>query len=113
LALLSCGYGERPMYSIYFSLFIILLFSILYLIFGIKLNEDIIIYNSFTKFNNLRQILRDYNESLNLSVGMFAGVGINEVQPSPRSYILSNIEMLIGVLMTGLGTGALVKKIVR
>lgn len=113
LALLSCGYGERPMYSIYFSLFIILLFSILYLIFGIKLNEEIIIYNSFTKFNNIRQILRDYNESLNLSVGMFAGVGINEVQPSPRSYMLSNIEMLIGVLMTGLGTGALVKKIVR
>ena len=44
---------------------------------------------------------------------MFAGIGINEAKPSPRSYMLSNIEMLIGVMMMGVGIGALVKKIVR
>ena len=113
LALLSCGYGERPMYAIYFSFFVIFLFSILYLIFGIKVNEEIITYDSINKFRGLRQMLTDYNEALNLSVGMFAAVGLNEAQPSPRSYMLSNIEMLIGVLMMGLGIGALVKKIVR
>ncbi|MDU5107501.1 pentapeptide repeat-containing protein [Clostridium sp.] len=113
LSLLSCGYGERPMYAVYFSLFIIILFSILYLIFGMKVNEEIITYDSVNKFHGLRQMLTDYNESLNLSVGMFAGVGLNEAQPSPRSYMLSNIEMLIGVLMMGIGIGALVKKIVR
>lgn len=113
LGLVSCGYGERPMYAVYFSLFIILLFSILYLIFGIKVNEEIISYDSLGKFYSFRQMLRDYNESLNLSTGMFAGVGLNEAQPSPRSYMLSNIEMIIGVLMMGVGIGALVKKIVR
>lgn len=113
LSLLSCGYGERPMYAVYFSLFIIILFSILYLILGMKVNEEIITYDSVNKFHGLRQMLTDYNESLNLSVGMFAGVGLNEAQPSPRSYMLSNIEMLIGVLMMGIGIGALVKKIVR
>lgn len=113
LGLLSCGYGERPMYAVYFSLFVIILFSILYLIFGIKVDEEIITYDAINKFNGLRQMLTDYNESLNLSVGMFAGVGLNEAQPSPRSYMLSNIEMLIGVLMMGIGVGALVKKIVR
>ena len=113
LSLLSCGYGERPMYAVYFSLFVIILFSILYLIFGMKVNEEIITYDSVNKFHGLRQMLTDYNESLNLSVGMFAGVGLNEAQPSPRSYMLSNIEMLIGVLMMGIGIGALVKKIVR
>ena len=113
LGLLSCGYGERPMYAVYFSFFVIFLFSILYLIFGIKVNEEIITYDSINKFRGLRQMLTDYNEALNLSVGMFAAVGLNEAQPSPRSYMLSNIEMLIGVLMMGLGTGALVKKIVR
>lgn len=113
LSLLSCGYGERPMYAVYFSLFIIILFSILYLIFGMKVNEEIITYDSFNKFHSIRQMLTDYNESLNLSVGMFAGVGLNEAQPSPRSYMLSNIEMLIGILMMGIGVGALVKKIVR
>lgn len=101
------------MYAVYFSLFVIALFSILYLIFGMKVNEEIITYDNINKFHNLRKMLTDYNESLNLSVGMFAGVGLNEAQPSPRSYMLSNIEMLIGVLMMGVGIGALVKKIVR
>ena len=113
LGLVSCGYGERPMYAVYFSLFVIALFSILYLIFGMKVNKEIITYDNINKFHNLRKMLTDYNESLNLSVGMFAGVGLNEAQPSPRSYMLSNIEMLIGVLMMGVGIGALVKKIVR
>ncbi|MBE6053506.1 MAG: pentapeptide repeat-containing protein [Clostridium sartagoforme] len=113
ISLLSCGYGERPMYAVYFSLFSIFLFSILYLVFGIKVNEEIITYDNINKFYSLRKFLTDYNESLNLSVGMFAGIGLNEAQPSPRSYMVSNIEMLIGVLMTGVGIGALVKKIVR
>ena len=113
LSLLSCGYGERPMYAVYFSLFVILLFSILYLFFGIKLNEEIITYSNINKFNSIREFFKYYNESLNLSVGMFAGVGLTEAQPSPRSYMLSNIEMLIGILMMGVGTGTIVKKIVR
>ena len=113
LGLISCGYGERPMYAVYFSLSIIILFSLLYLIFGIKVNEEIITYDAINKLHGFRQMLTDYNESLNLSVGMFAGVGLNEAQPSPRSYMLSNIEMIIGILMMGIGVGALVKKIVR
>ena len=78
-----------------------------------KINEQLVTYNNINQFFNLRNLLKDYNESLNLSVGMFAGIGINEAKPSPRSYMLSNIEMLIGVLMMGVGIGALVKKIVR
>ena len=113
LSLVSCGYGERPVYAIYFSLFIILLFSILYLYFGMKLDGEIITYSYIIKFHSLRDWLKYFNESLSLSVGMFAGVGVTEAEPSTRSYILSNIEMLIGVIMVGIGTGALVKKIVR
>ncbi len=112
--LLTCGYGERPIYSVYFSLCVILIFSVLYLISGIKVDEEIITYsNDIGKIFNLKQLLKDYNESLNLSVGMFAGVGLNEAQPSPRSYMLSNIEIISGVVMMGVGIGALVKKIVR
>lgn len=114
IAFITCGYGERPMYSVYFSLGIILIFSILYLIFGMKVNEEIIVYNNnIDRIFSISQLLTDYNESLNLSVGMFAGVGLNEAQPSPNSYMISNIEMIIGVLMMGVGIGALVKKVVR
>ncbi len=112
LSLVTCGYGERPLYAAYFSLFIIFVFSILYLIFGIKVDEEIIRYSLGNK-PTLTEFLKDYNESLNLSTGMFAGVGLNEAQPAPMSYMLSNIEMLLGVLMMGIGIGALVKKLVR
>ena len=82
--------------------------------FGIKVDEEIITYsNNINNVLNIKKLLKDYNEALNLSTGMFAGIGLNEAQPSPRSYMLSNIEMLIGVLMMGVGIGALVKKIVR
>ncbi len=113
LGLVTCGYGERPLYAAYFSLFVIFVFSILYLIFGIKVDEQIVRYSFLENGHTFREFLRDYNESLNLSVGMFAAVGLNEAQPAPISYMLSNIEMLLGVLMMGIGTGALVKKIVR
>lgn len=113
LDFISCGYGERPLYAAYFSLFMIFIFSILYLLFGIKVNEEIIRYSIFNNNMSIREFLRYFNESLNLSVGMFAGIGLNEAQPAPISYFISNIEMLLGVLMMGVGLGALVKKIVR
>ncbi|WP_300386782.1 pentapeptide repeat-containing protein [Clostridium sp.] len=113
LAFITCGYGERPLYSLYFSFVIILIFSILYLIFGIKVDEEIIRYTSLNDRFTIQKFLKDYNESLNLSVGMFASVGLNEAQPAPASYMISNIEMILGVLMNGIGIGALIKKIVR
>lgn len=113
LAFISSGYGERPSYAAYFSLCMILIFSILYLLFGIKVDEEIIRFSIFNNNMSIREFLRYLNESLNLSVGMFAGIGLNEAQPAPNSYFISNIEMLLGVLMMGVGIGALVKKIVR
>ena len=112
VAFITCGYGERPLYALYFSFVIITIFSILYLIFGIKVDEEIIKYTSLNGLT-IKKFLKDYNESLNLSVGMFAAVGLNEAQPAPASYMLSNIEMILGILTNGIGVGSLVKKIVR
>lgn len=113
LAFITCGYGERPIFAAYFSLAAIILFSILYLISGIIVNEQLIIFSNFKVGLTLKRFLSYYNESLNLSVGMFAAVGLTEAQPAPTSYMLSNIEMLLGVIMNGVGIGALVKKLVR
>ena len=113
LGFITCGYGERPSYTAYFGLFTIFIFSILYLIFGIKVDGEIISYSKAFKNFEMRKFLTYYNESLNLSVGMIASVGLNEAQPAPASYMLSNIEMLLGVFLNGIGIGALVKKIVR
>lgn len=111
---ITCGYGERPEFALYTGLGIILIFSFIYLFTGVKLEGEDIKYTiiniggiSFTKF------LKDINETLNLSIGMFAGVGANNGQPSEISYMVSNIEMIIGVIMMGIGIGTLTRKIVR
>lgn len=110
---ITCGYGERPLYAVFSSLAIIIFFSILYLIIGIDVNGEIVAYN--ISFNNMDfyKLLQDFNESLNLSVGMFAGVGFDNAQPLPVTYMASNIEMVCGVIMMGIGISTLTKKVVR
>lgn len=44
---------------------------------------------------------------------MFGGIGIDTARPLPSTYMLANIEMLIGVVMMGVGIGTLTRKIVR
>ncbi|MGL5381713.1 pentapeptide repeat-containing protein [Clostridium sp.] len=109
---ITCGYGERASFAIYASIGIILIFSLIYLIIGIEIDNEIIRYGLNTSLKN-KNILRDINESINLSVGMFAGVGFNNAQPIEAAYMVSNLEMVTGVIMMGVGIGALVKKIVR
>lgn len=110
-----CGYGERPLYSIYFSLFIMFAFSVLYLVFGLKIDEQIVTYRSIASITSepFSELFRNFLESFSISVGMFAGVGIMESTPTPSSYILSDLEMIIGILTVGVGVGALVRKVIR
>ncbi|WP_311735302.1 pentapeptide repeat-containing protein [Clostridium chauvoei] len=109
----TCGYGERPIYAVYSSIIIILIFSVLYLGFGIDINGQLV--NYYTIFNNfnLAELKEYFNEAINLSVGMFAGVGFNTAQPTASSYMVTNVEMLVGVAMMGIGIGAVTRKIIR
>ena len=111
---LTCGYGERPEYAIYSSLVIILVFSILYLFFGVEVEEQVVIYNLNTIKNlTLPKFLADFNEAITLSIGAFGAVGTINCEPTPISYILTNLEILIGIIMMGLGIGTLTRKVVR
>ncbi|GAB6168523.1 hypothetical protein JCM1393_09830 [Clostridium carnis] len=108
-----CGYGERPAYAIYSSIVIIVIFSILYLFMGMDIDGELInlgiLINNFEFF----KFMSYCNEALNLSVGMFAGVGFNKAMPIPLTYMVSNIEMLVGIVMMGIGIGSLTKKLIR
>lgn len=73
-----------------------------------------IIYN----FNNIgtwniSKFMKDFNEAINLSVGMFAGVGVNNGKPTELGYVVANFEMLTGVVLMGVGLGTLVRKAIR
>lgn len=111
---LTCGYGERPWNSVISSLVLILIFTIIYLILGVEIDNNIAIYNLDTIKNmKLAKFISDFNESLSLSIGTFGGVGAINCKPTQQSYMLTNVEVLIGVIMMGVGTGTLVRKIVR
>lgn len=111
---ITCGYGERPEYALFTGLVIIIIFAIVYLFTGVEL-EGTDIHYTLSNISQLSfsKIIKDLNETLNLSVGMFAGVGVNECKPSEISYMVSNVEMIIGIIMMGVGIGTLTRKIVR
>ena len=111
---LTCGYGERPWYSVITSLAIMIIFTVAYLLVGVKINGHTVIYNwSTIQSLTLSKFISDFNESLTLSIGSFGGVGTINCDPIERSYMLVNIEVLIGIVMMGVGTGTLIRKIVR
>ena len=110
----TCGYGERPFFCILSSLVIILIFTFLYLLTGIDTDGKIIIYtlNSISTWE-IGKFIKDFNEAFNLSVGMFAGVGIDNGKPTEIGYMVANLEMLIGIILIGIGIGTLTRKTIR
>ncbi|WGX74843.1 pentapeptide repeat-containing protein [Paraclostridium bifermentans] len=110
----TCGYGERPMFAIYFSLVLMLIFAIIYLFTGVEVGDNTVNYNIISIKNlTFSKFLYDFNEALSLSIGAFGGVGTINCKPTEVSYILTNLEVLIGVVMMGLGIGTLTRKVVR
>ena len=96
-------------------MFIILIFTFLYLIVGIEIKDQLVQYSNFQtiRFLSLEKFARDLLESFSLSVSAFTGVGGESSVPAFASYILADLEMLIGVIMMGIGIGTLTRKIIR
>lgn len=110
----SCGYGERPFNALIMGIVLILIFAFLYLFIGLDIDNHFVIYNLQTlKQFDLIKFIEDYNESLALSSGIFLGVGGYSCEPVRLSLVLSNIEMILGVITVGIGTGAIVRKLIR
>lgn len=108
---ISCGYGQRGLFPIFTSALIIIVFTIIYLLMGIKIEDQTIRFSIQYLLNtNLSEILNVINEALTLSVSMFACVGCINARPAPVAYMFVNVEMLLGILMMGVGVATLIKK---
>ncbi|MEG0307689.1 MAG: pentapeptide repeat-containing protein [Clostridium sp.] len=111
---LTCGYGERILYPLMSSLVMIVIFTILYLAIGLDMEGEIISYIWRIGIpHNLREFMTQLNWSLNLSVEVFTGLGADNATTIPISYMICNVEMVIGVIMMGVGIGTLTRKLVR
>jgi uncharacterized protein YjbI with pentapeptide repeats len=110
----TSGYGERIIFPFIAALILIIIFAGVYLFFGMEVDSQIIGYAFYSGIpSSAKELGYHINEAVNLSVGMFGAVGVNRAMPTPETYMISNIEIILGIIMTGVGIGTLTRKLVR
>lgn len=112
---LLCGYGERPSYCLITSLEILIIFTIIYMLTGLSVNGDIIKYDVSSIFTfPIKNIHTDFLYSLYFSIVTFTTVGYGDIIPiGIISMILSGMEMVVGITITGVWIATLTRKITR
>lgn len=109
-----CGYGERPTYALFTCLEIIFIFTVLYLIFGLRCGNEVISYKDiFLESKSFVFTVNDFITAFHFSIVTFTTVGYGDVTPIGYSIFLSGVEMFLGVTMVGLWTATLARKISR
>ena len=108
------GYGERVVHTLISSIIIMNIFAILYLLLGLDIQGFKVAYLFKEGFpGTIKEFIMQYNESLNLSVGTFAGVGTNNCSQTPITYMIANVEIIMGAAMMGIGIGTVTRKLIR
>jgi hypothetical protein len=105
-----CGYGERPIRVVMFSLLAILFFGTLYFMLGINDGGQILAWDSqHSLLENVRQFLT----CCYFSVVTFTTLGYGDLTPLGFSRLLAAIEAFIGSFTLALFVVVFVKKMTR
>lgn len=113
LALIICGYGERPLFTLASIIITTLLFGWIYMFSGIDAGGDYIKY-SLSGNTPILQIISDYGKCVFFSITTFSTVGYgNYIPMGCVSMVVSGIHMLLGVSLCALFTGCVFRKIAR
>jgi len=105
-----CGYGERPIRVVMFSLFAIITFGLLYAGIGVHDGEEVLKWRAnYTFSENIMQLLT----CLYFSVVTFTTLGYGDLTPFGLSRFLAAIEAFIGSFTLALFVVVFVKKMTR
>jgi hypothetical protein len=105
-----CGYGERPMRVVMFSMIAILLFGALYFMLGINDGGQLLAWDSqHSLLVNIRQFLT----CCYFSVVTFTTLGYGDLTPLGLSRLLAAIEAVVGSFTLALFVVVFVKKMTR
>lgn len=115
IALILCGYGERPSFTFYTMIVSILLFGIIYMFAGIQIGDGIPnIRYPLNKTSGVKQIMGDFGRCIFFSLTTFSTVGYGNYVPlGPVGMIVSGVQMIWGVSLCALWTGCILRKIAR
>lgn len=116
IALLICGYGERPSFTFYTMISSIVLFGIIYMFAGIQTGTtdmDKVMYPLKDSFTMVR-VLSDFGKCVFFSLTTFSTVGYGNYVPlGTFGMIVSGIQMIWGISLCALWTGCIFRKIAR
>ncbi|MEG2412147.1 pentapeptide repeat-containing protein [Clostridium sp.] len=114
LSNIVCGYGEKPYRSFIISLLIILIFAILYMITGLETSGVLINVSTLEKNFSMYNLIKYIIYCIHFSLVTFSTVGYGNLLPCNISgIILSSMEILMGIIMIGIWTSTLVRKMTR
>ena len=105
-----CGYGERPVNVIFFSLMLILTCALGYFTFGVSFNDQMV---QFSTTNTLKENLMALANSLYFSVVTFTTLGYGDITPVGYSRIIAAFEAFCGSFSIALFVVVFVKKMTR
>ncbi len=107
---LLCGYGEKPLNVIAFSLTLILCCACLYFTFGVSYNDELLRFSTEQTFGqNLNALLN----SLYFSVVTFTTLGYGDITPIGVSRLVAACEAFCGSFSLALFVVVFVKKMTR
>jgi hypothetical protein len=105
-----CGYGERPIRVVMFSMLAILFFGAGYFLLGINDNDTLIALNTH---NSLLENIKHFLTCCYFSVVTFTTLGYGDLTPLGISRFLAAIEAFIGSFTLALFVVVFVKKMTR
>ena len=106
---LSCGYGEKPMNVIGFSLSVIFIAAIIFYLFGVQYQDQLI---QFQTDNGQSHIVNFFN-CMYYSVVTFTTLGYGDMVPLGFSRAVAAVEAFIGSFTMALFVVVFVKKMTR
>lgn len=107
---LFCGYGEKPINVIFFSLCIILTSAVLFFFVGIQNEGE---FTAFTLENSFFVNIMHFFNSLYFSVVTFTTLGYGDISPIGFSRLIAATEAFIGSFTLALFVVVFVKKMTR
>lgn len=107
---LFCGYGERPLNVIAFSILLIFVCATLYFFLGVNTGEGMI---GFDRAATWSENMFSYFTSLYYSVVTFTTLGYGDITPVGTSRLVAALEAFIGSFTLALFVVVFVKKMTR